>query len=156
MTIYTVHVPDEAPDLVTQADRTTFLREGFSFWAFLLGPIYLLWNRLWIAAAVWFVAIAALIAVAVLLHPPAISVVLLAALMHLFLGVEAHDFRRWGLARRGFQMTDLISASEIEEAETVFFNRQPMKPAPQRTPHRFAPIPTTPDVIGMFPDGSGA
>lgn len=155
MAIYTVHVPDDTSDRVTQADRTVFLREGFSSWAFLLGVIYLLWHRLWVAAAIWILAATALLALAVVLHPPSFFLAALSALMHLYLGVEAHDFRRWRLARRGFSMADLVSAYNIDEAEIVFFGRHQGRPSQSRTVQRWAAMPSTPAVIGMFPDASG-
>jgi len=30
-------------------DKFTFVRDGFHFWAFVLGPIFLAWHRLWLA-----------------------------------------------------------------------------------------------------------
>ncbi len=155
MAIYTVHVPDDASDLVTQADRTAFLCEGFSFWGFLFGLVYLLWHRLWLAASIWIVLLLALAAVAFVLHPPHVLIVALFALMHCYLGLEAHDFRRWALARRDFRLADIVSASRLEDAELIFFGRQQAKPTAPRPTQRVAPLPSTPAVIGMFPDGSG-
>ena len=156
MAIFTVYVPDEAPDLVTRADRTAFIREGFNIWAFLFGVLFLLRHRLWIAAAVWIAAVLALVATVVVFHPPVLPCVALAVLMRLFLGVEGNDLRRWGLERRGFRVVDLVSGAERDDAELIFFSRQPPKQPEPKPVQRWTKVPpTTPSVIGMFPEGGG-
>ena len=49
MAVYTVHQPplkkyEAAPD----PERFAFVRDGFSFWAFLLGPLWMLRHRMWL------------------------------------------------------------------------------------------------------------
>ena len=47
MTVYMVFEPPRAGgDPVTRAERIVFVRDRFSWGAFLLGPIWLLWRRL--------------------------------------------------------------------------------------------------------------
>src|ERR1700712_5643465 len=46
MPVYTVHAP-AADD--GEADRFTFVRDGFHFWAFVFGPLWLARHRLWLA-----------------------------------------------------------------------------------------------------------
>ena len=50
MPVYTVYEPplrksDEAADA---ADRFVFVRDKFSMWAFLFGPFWMIWRRLWL------------------------------------------------------------------------------------------------------------
>ena len=50
MSIYTVYEPplrghESAPD----PERFVFVRDGFSIWAFLLAPLWMLRHRLWLA-----------------------------------------------------------------------------------------------------------
>ena len=56
MTVYTVHEPPpregEADD---RPDRFVFVRDGFYFWAFLLGPLWMLWRRLWLVLLLYVV-----------------------------------------------------------------------------------------------------
>src|SRR5262249_13798241 len=49
MRVYTVHQPPLRRD-ETESDRAriAFVRDGFSFWAFLLGALWMLWHRLWL------------------------------------------------------------------------------------------------------------
>src|SRR5260370_6175057 len=48
MPVYTVHAPvtNDSGDRTT--DRFAFVRDGFHFWAALLGPVWLAWHRLWL------------------------------------------------------------------------------------------------------------
>src|SRR5690606_15982316 len=63
MTIYTVHEPrprrneDAAPP-----ERYTFVRDGFYFWAFLFGPLWMLWHRLWLVLFLYVIGIGAVTA----------------------------------------------------------------------------------------------
>jgi Protein of unknown function (DUF2628) len=152
--IYTVHVPDDVAGSVERADRTVFVREGFSLWGFVFGWLFLVWHRLWIALAAW-VALAGVIAAGwwVLRLPPD-PLVAMAVLMHLFVGVEGNDLRRWRLERRRFRLVEIVSGARRDEAEYAYFFRAP-EDAPQRSgpaSPRFVQRSTIPAVIGMFPD----
>jgi hypothetical protein len=159
MPIYTVHVPKSAPDLVTQADQTIFVREGFSGRAFLFGLLYLLWHRLWIAAAAWVTLVVLITIWCLTLHPPAFAPVALLGLMHLFLGAEGPDLIRFSLDGQGRHLRDLVSAPDRGTAEIVFFHREappfPVLSQPAPAPTRARP-PSSPSVIGMFPGENGA
>src|SRR4051812_50080539 len=50
MPVYTVHAPiAESAEAARAADHFVFVRDGFHFWAFLLGPLWLAWHRVWLA-----------------------------------------------------------------------------------------------------------
>src|ERR1700724_2364046 len=50
MPVYTVHAPQGADTAVRDGtDRFVFVRDGFFVWAFIFGPVWLLWHRLWLA-----------------------------------------------------------------------------------------------------------
>lgn len=159
MSLYTVHVPAEAPDAMTRGERTRFIREGFSVTAFVFGLFYLLAHRLWTAAAVWVAVLIALTVFGRVIYPPFAGLAALAALMHLYAGVEGPDLRRWGLGRRGYVMRDIVSAPDLETAEALFFARRPEAvrpaPAPSDKAARFMGPAAVPAVIGVFPDDGG-
>src|SRR5436309_3277805 len=49
MAVYTVHEPPlRRYDTAGDPDRFVFVRDGFSFWAFLLGPLWMLRHRMWL------------------------------------------------------------------------------------------------------------
>ena len=153
MAVYTVHVPEGVADHVRRADRTVFVREGFNSAAFVFGLLFLLWHRLWIALALWLLACCSIAALAWTLHPPVGSLVALLALMHLFVGVEGNDLRRWRLERRRFSLADVVTGHRREDAERAFFFRRPSEaPVPAPPPTRRPAHDAMPAVIGMFQD----
>src|SRR5229473_3391826 len=55
MPVYTVHAPSATAADLRATDKFTFVRDGFHFWAMVLGPLWLLWNRLWLALIGWII-----------------------------------------------------------------------------------------------------
>ena len=103
MRTYTAHLaPHREPVL---------LAEGFSWGAFLLGPIWLLAKRAWIPAILLFAVNVALVA----LLPPWARLPSLAATMVLT-GILGRDWVRWGLERRGFQLAHVLAARDGDTA----------------------------------------
>ena len=48
--VYSVFEPPErGGDAADHMERFMFVRDGFSFAAFLFGPLWFLWHRLWLA-----------------------------------------------------------------------------------------------------------
>jgi len=101
--VYTSHVRAGADPVL--------VHEGFSWAAFLFGPVYLAVHRAWIAAAL---NLAALILVQALCRAlgSAAPMLGLAVLQGLF----ARDLWRWGLARRGFALGPVLAATDYDQA----------------------------------------
>ena len=158
MAIYTVHEPDEAPDTLTRADRTIFVREGGTFPGFVFGPFFLLWHRLWFALGGYILVAAALAGLRSFLHLDPLALGCLAFLMHLFIGIEGNDLRRWALTRRGYRFADVVGGADRASAEQTFFERRVAgiggEPAIRPATSWTAGADPMPSVIGMFPDGS--
>jgi len=94
---YTAHVrPTGEPVLV---------REGFSWGALLLGPLWLIGHRSWISAAL---SLAAFILIWVLTSSE-IAWVLSCALA-LLLGLSGHDLRRWSMEHGGYLLIQVLAA----------------------------------------------
>ena len=103
MRTYTAHLaPHREPVL---------LAEGFSWWAFLLGPVWLLAKRAWIPAILLFAVDVALVA----LLPPWARLPSLAATWVLT-GILGRDWVRWSLERRGFQLAHVLAARDGDTA----------------------------------------
>ncbi len=49
MPVYTVHAPMANSVNLATTDRFAFVRDGFHFWAAVLGVVWLAWHRLWLA-----------------------------------------------------------------------------------------------------------
>ena len=117
MRVWTVHVPPPAESGRPRAP--VLLREGFSWGAFLFGPVWLLAHRLWLAALFWLAAAAA----AILLAPFGGAVVLPAA--HFLLGCHVRDLRRRRLARRGYAQAHVVAERDEEMALARLFAARP-------------------------------
>lgn len=143
MTTYAVLVPDD-PAL------TKFVPDRFSRAAFLLGPLWLLWHRVW-RGVIGYAAILVLFTWAARwLHLPAAGYSAVTLLLALFLGLEGQALRRAALERRGFRLTEIVVSPNREHAEATFFERwrdapEPPAPAPSRA------TPGVGDVLGLFP-----
>ena len=53
MPVYTVHAPVANGAGLAAADKFTFVRDGFHFWASVASVIWLAWHRLWLALIGW-------------------------------------------------------------------------------------------------------
>jgi len=123
MSIYTVYEPPlKAHESAPDPERFVFVRDGFSFWAFLLAPWWMLRHRLWLAF-VCYVILAVALSVALRLIGTSAAVAIIAgALFSLLVGFEAATLRRFGLARRGWRNVGIVVGDDVESAERRFFD----------------------------------
>ena len=99
MAIYTVHEPPlrgSAPD----PERFVFVRDGFTFWAFLLAPVWMVWHRLWLVFLGYALLMVALQVALQWIGAPAAVAFAANFLVALLIGFEAASLRRFVLARR--------------------------------------------------------
>jgi len=156
MKIYTVHVPvTRDGEVSTNPDRFRFVRDGFHFWAFALGPVWMLWHGLWLVLLIYLVATTALMAGLMALGVSGAVQFAVGFLIAVLIGCEAGSLRRWSLRRRWSQ-AGLVAARDLEEAERRFFESwsdggtasvRPLAPLPPTMPI----APSSPDVLGLFP-----
>lgn len=158
MTVFTVHQPPARnSEDVTPPDRFAFVRDGFYFWAFVFGPIWMIWYRMWLTALIYGVALIALHATLWALGLPALVKVAVTLLVAVLVGFEAGTLRRWTLRRWVNRGT--VVAYNREAAEHRFFDRWSGHSEPDESA-RYAmtgPIPSTrvptsdSDIVGLFP-----
>ena len=123
MPVYTVHGPIKNGADIAAADRFAFVRDGFHFWAALLGPLWLAWHRLWLALIGSIVAMAAIDVALFRLGIGGTALFLVSLLLVLLMGFEAASLERWTLSRRNWRQLDLVVAKNREAAERRFFER---------------------------------
>jgi hypothetical protein len=123
MPVYTVHGPIKNGADLASADRFAFVRDGFHFWAALLGPLWLAWHRLWLALIGWIVVMAAIDVAMVRLGVSGTAMFFVSLLLVLLMGLEAASLERWTLSRRNWRQLDLVVAKNREAAERRFFDR---------------------------------
>jgi hypothetical protein len=157
MATFTVHEPrPRKNENVASPVRYAFVRDGFYFWAFVLGPVWMLYHRLWL---VFLMYLAGMTAVEVGLWALGVSMAIkltVAFLIALLVGFEAGTLRGWSLRR--WTNRGIAVAPTREAAEYRFFERWPEKLAaytpaepPASPPGTRAPT-SEHDVIGLFPE----
>jgi hypothetical protein len=155
MAVYTVHEPPRCnDDALAHTERFAFVRDGFSWPAFLFGPLWMLRHRLWLALIVYLVVLAGLGAsLRAVGAGDAIGAITL--LVSLLLGFEASSLRRYGLARRKWKSIGLVVGDDLESAERRFFDAwtgEPVRrPAPPPPAGPAAPA-SSGTIIGLFPE----
>jgi hypothetical protein len=164
MSVYTVHQPPvRAADSLPEAERIVFVRDGFSFWAFLFAPLWMLWHRMWLVLAGYIVLVAALEALLIAVGASSSAAAFVWLMLSLLLGLEASTLRRFSLRLRGWVNAGIVSGDDVEDAERRFFDawlrdasalrgaataQAPASAAPAATP----PVRHGPDVLGLFPE----
>ena len=141
-------------DVLTHAERFKFVRDGFSWLAFLFTPFWMLFNRLWLAFIVYVVLMVAITFGVVAAGLADGAVTLAWFVIALLAGFEAATLQRRKLLRKRWQDLGVVVADGREEAERRFFTRW-VAQAPVVTTVAEAPRASTYDpasyVIGQFP-----
>jgi hypothetical protein len=174
MPVYTVHAPIAVDSGLRATERFAFVRDGFHFWAALLGPVWLIWNRLWLALLGWIVVIVVMEVGMTSLGAGPTAIFFADVLVALLMGFEAASLRRWTLSRRNWRQLDIVVADDEEQAERRFFDRWTAKqralndqpavdrggPPPTRdVPGQpFSAPPPLPHnaILGLFPEPGGS
>jgi hypothetical protein len=139
MAAYSVFAPPLAHAGSAGAERFKFIRDGFSWSAFILGPIWMVFHRLVLSGTASLVSL----------------------LVALLIGLEASSLRSWTLKRRGWREIGIVVADELEAAERRFFDELHNQDAVYGTlvPGRVAILDRpqgASDVIGLFPESRGS
>jgi len=146
-----------------QTDGFIFLLEKFSVGAFLFGPLWMIWRRLWLILILYLVGVGFIGYGLRLLGIGWPTVAIVLVLGHLLLGLEATSLVRWTRIRHGWRECGVVIADDLDMAERRFFdNRGAFRPAANPVP---APPPghlpaaqvgpSHPDIIGLFPEPGG-
>jgi hypothetical protein len=157
MAVFTVHAPPLRPaDRVPDPERALFVRDGFSFSAFLFGPLWMLWHRMWLVLVAYLIVAGGLQAVLLVVGASPFAILATGFLIALLVGLEASTLRRVTLRRRRFKEVGLVGGNHREVAERRFFATWrpeiPARPAAAGGP---VPVPQAPAVVGLFPEPGG-
>jgi hypothetical protein len=132
MAVYTVHEPPlKRYETAGDPDRFVFVRDGFSFWAFLFGPLWMFRHRMWL---VLFCYVVLAVGLQVGLHRLGVEgevPAVVGMLVALLIGFEAGTLRRFTLARRRWTNIGVIVGDDREVAEQRFFDAWVMGLVPQ-------------------------
>src|ERR1700761_3437083 len=175
MPVYTVHAPTAHAADFRATDKFVFVRDGFHFWAMVLGPLWLIWQRLWLALLGWLVLVIGLEVAVASLRGGRLAVFAVGMIIAVLMGLEASTLQRWTYSRRKWRQLDVVVADDEETAERRFFDRftggkrwsgfgplsgdrggQP--PTRDVPPQRLSDPPPLPQggIIGLFPEPGGS
>ncbi|WP_267551289.1 DUF2628 domain-containing protein [Rhizobium rhizogenes] len=136
MASYLILTPPGAPNRSKVSDRyrdgTRFIRDGFSWKAFVFPALWMLYHRLWLHA----VAAILLQGIALeLMRQPGFSAAGAAILLavHLLAALEGRHALSQRLIDRGWKMENLVSAYDLATAEEIHFSE--IEQEPQRDIH---------------------
>jgi len=163
MTTYLVFEPPERDgDPAARAERIVFVPDRFSWGAFLLAPLWMLWRRLWLIFLAYLMLMAAVMVGLRFAGVGPDARFLVMALIALLVGFEAANLRRWALLRDGWRERGPIIGHDLAAAERRFFDAYVATAAAReaaaagRPPAAPASRPAAPDVVGLFPQpGAG-
>ena len=158
--IYTIHMnnTDVAPvdDGVEDGrfDSVVAIPESTAKWAIVFPPLWLAWHKLWWPLVVYLLI--GLLASAAFVAFQSLAILLLAGLPGMYLFLEGHQLRRYGLETRGYKLIDVVEASD----ETAAINRFVANwEEPARAPRKPIPTlmkrPTPAPSFGLFSGNEG-
>jgi hypothetical protein len=164
VTVYTVYEPpggDES-DVASRAEKIAFVKDGFSWLAFFVPVLWLIFQRMWLELIAFLVVIGG-VSWAFGTQDPgkALAGWVVLGLTVLF-AFEANDLRGWKLRRRGYQFAGVAAGRDRYAAERSFF--EGWLPQQRRSTPSLSPVPKSPagkpakpprgdgdEVIGLFP-----
>jgi hypothetical protein len=159
MSVYTVHEPLLKTAESVDPDRYVFVRDGFHFWAFLLGPVWMIWRGLWLVFLLYLLALVAVGAGLYAAKVPDGAGFTIAFLIALLVGFEASTLRRWTLRRKGWAEVAAVVGDDLESAERRFFStwtgRSVSRASISAAPAARMPTRSATDVVGLFPEPGG-
>jgi hypothetical protein len=163
MAVYTVHEPLPKAGASSEPERFVFVRDGFSFWALLLGPLWMLRHRMWLVL-LGYIALVAAVSMVFRLNASDKIGFAVWGLIALLIGFEAGTLRRFTLRRRGYRNIGIVVGDDLELAERRFFDAWVRKDAASAPGPVGAPALATSlrmsqpgsDVLGLFPEPGAA
>jgi hypothetical protein len=128
MTGYYVLLPEVSENPEAEA---VFVRDGFSWWGFILPPAWLLIRRLWLLAALVICCyiLAGAAAQKWQLEPLPLAVWLISSL---WVGLEGGHVRAQIMQKRGWTLAKVVSARNLEEAELFYYSEIYAERLPER------------------------
>ena len=119
-----------APETLAAADKSVFVKDGFSVGALLFAPIWLLWQRMWLVFLFWLVARIALSGIGIAFHFSDTLMTVLTLVFAVGFALEANQLRAWTLRGKGWRFTGVACGQDQTEAEYRHFVGRVLNAAP--------------------------
>src|SRR6266702_954660 len=120
MPVFTVHGLSANGGDIRLTDKFVFVRDGFHFWALVFGPLWLVWNRLWLATIGWIIVSIALQLGLASLGAGRLTIWSVDVMVALLMGLEAASLQRWTYSRGNWRQLAIVVADDEESAEQRF------------------------------------
>jgi hypothetical protein len=130
------------------AERTVFVRDGFSFLALIVPVFWLLFHRLWFEAGL-VLATSVALGLAGQHWDMSGAAIFLSFLVSVLVSLEGNNWRVTALRRRGYVEKGVIEAADRSEAETRYFTGRDFQdetPASPRKKRAARPAQPKPDA----------
>jgi hypothetical protein len=160
MNIYSVFLPSGTFS-TSNAEKAEFVRQGFSWSAFLFTPLWALRRGRWLAFLLWLVWIFLVGLLSSLGNLGAEPTIVLYAIGACAFGLEADRWREAGLSSKGLLLRGLTLGENRDEAESLYFRGQTeaastsfwAAPVPQAEANHdsFNRASRETDLLGLFP-----
>ena len=118
-----VYTAQTAPWSVENDEDLDLIKEGFSWVAFFLGPIWALWHRLWIIALIVLTGYFLINLGGNFLDLGSKTILIAQFTFSFCLGLWGNDCRRWNLMRQGYVLRTVVTGSKFEDIERAYFNK---------------------------------
>jgi len=118
--LFTVHIK---PDEKTNENDMVFVREGFSWPAFILTILWTLYHRLWFLSCVIVLVNVGLVYGVDLVGLDAAALSIFQFAFQLWVGYVANDYLREGLTQQGYVTAAVVSGENQSLAERRFLDQ---------------------------------
>ena len=158
---YVYEPPGTLAHTPAAADKAVFIKDAFSWGAFLVPFIWLLWRRMWLIFLAWFAVTVALAIAAATLDIPDAVIALLQLVFGWGFALEASALRAWTLGRKGWRLAGFACGADGTEAEYRYHeavsggSAAPGRPQPGAAPARAPAGRPTEAILGVFPEPYG-
>jgi hypothetical protein len=132
MQVYTIHLRGMTG---SPGQDTQVIKEGFCWPAFLFGPLWALWHRMWFTFLGLSAGYALMALGATIVNLDEIVIDAIFIGVAAVIGFCGNDWRRAGLAARGWQMKGLSAATDRDAALRRFIDLHPADPTPPPAGH---------------------
>ena len=153
--IYTIHMKDQAvagvDDVERASDYVVAIAETNSKTAIFFPPVWLFYHKLWWELLVYGLVIVLIFSL--LATPLAAASFFLSGLPGIYLYLEGHQLIRARLEREGYQLVDVLDASDEESAVGRFLENWKPKPVTRSKPVSTLPARQSEPSIGLFLQG---
>ncbi|MCP8895799.1 DUF2628 domain-containing protein [Shinella daejeonensis] len=147
------------PGAATRDENARFLRDRFSWLAFFLPVVWLLWRRAWLAAALAFAvqSLAAAVGGHPVFGPASLGLHLAVGLL---VALEGPSMLLARLERKGWTLDAVISADDRDTAEEIYYDDTETAQARPETPRPGMPASTASagrhdPMLGLVSFGEG-